>query len=302
MTESASPSVPISIAIATVQGWPDIVRTVATIVEAARRANGEVLVADGSGRPPPPPDELGPNARWISAPGSSIFQLRQMAYAQALGEVIAITEDHCRVPPDWALAMLEAHARFPRAAAIGGAVENAATHHAIDWASFLVVQIAHVPPIRDGLANRLAGAVNVSYKRRALQSLADHEGMGAMDVLHQRQLNERGEQLRTIDRIRVSHDQSLGIVGTTLIHFHAGRTMSGFRRQQMDLTQWARAVGAFVIPWLRLARIVVRGSRSAYRGRILPSVPWMLWLLYSQAAGQFVGYILGPGASAHRVQ
>ena len=189
------PRVPLTIVIGTIQGWPEIRSNVASFRAAAEAVGGELIVADGSGRPAPHPGETGPHETWLSEPGLSVFQLRRLAYQRAQGEIVAITEDHCFVGEDWGRLILQAHAEHPEASVIGGAVENAATGSLIDWASFFVVQAAFMPPLAAGPARRLAGAVNVSYKRRALEALADHEGMGAMDVLHQAMLQERGEAL-----------------------------------------------------------------------------------------------------------
>jgi len=298
---AAAAALPLTIVVGTIQGWPEIAGNLETMRAAARRAGGEVLVADGSGRAAPAED-LGPEARWISIPGASVFQLRAIAYQAARGEVVAITEDHCRVPADWGERMVDAHRRHPEAAAVGGAVENSATASRIDWASFFIVQVASVAPLRQPSPTRLAGAVNVSYKRHALAMLEDHDGMGAMDVLHQQQLRGAGERLLADDAIRVQHDQSLGFRGTTAIHYHAGRTMAGFRRQRMGPREWLRAGGSFVIPWLRLGRIMAIGSGKGHRGKLLASAPWMIWLLHAQAAGQFLGYALGPGDSPSKVQ
>jgi len=294
--------VPFQIVVGTIQGWPAIRANVASFQIAAEAVGGELIVEDGSGRPSPPPDEIGARTVWLSEPGRSVFQLRRLGYGRARGGIVAITEDHCFVPDDWGLRILRAHTEHPEASVIGGAVENAATGNLIDWASFFVVQAAFMPPIGSGPTRRLAGAVNVSYKPRALEALADHEGMGAMDVLHQAMLRERGEALWADDRIRVSHHQSLGVRATTAIHFHAGRTMSGFRRQHMTPYQWLRAGGSFAVPIARLARILVIGARKGYIGQLLPSLPWVAWLLYSQACGQFLGYAFGPGDSPHKVQ
>lgn len=295
--------VPLTIVVATIQGWPKIQSNVASLRAAAETVGGRLIVADGSGRQAPTSAEIGPGSIWLSEPDRSVFQLRRLAYQHAHGAIVAITEDHCFVADDWGRRILQAHAEHPEASVIGGAVQNGATGSLIDWASFFVVQAAFMPPLQMGrAARRLAGAVNVSYKRGALQTLADHEGMGAMDVLHQAMLRERGEALWADDRIRVLHDQSLGVRGTTVIHFHAGRTMSGFRRQHMTPYEWLRLGGAFLIPIARLARILAIGTRKEDSARLLPSLPWIAWLLYSQAAGQFVGYALGPGDSPRQVQ
>jgi len=198
--------------------------------------------------------------------------------------------------------MIDSHLQHSDAAAIGGSVLNAADREIIDWASFLIVQIAVMAPIRSGVADRLAGAVNVSYKRAALASLVDHDGLGAMDVLHQGMLREQGELLVADDRIRIAHDQSLGFRLTTLAHFHAGRTMSGFRRQSMTPVDWVRFVGAFLVPFARFGRIVAIGARKGYVKQVLRGTPAIVWLLYAQAVGQFTGYLRGAGDSAAQLQ
>src|SRR5687768_7406475 len=244
-------SVPFSVVVGTIQGWPDITPAVRSLELAVERVGGEVIVVDASGDAPPPADVLAAVTRWVSAPGASVFQCRYQGYRLARGDVVAITEDHCLARPDWADRMIASHREHPAAAAIGGSVENAADRRIMDWASFLIVQVAVMAPIPSGVAERLSGAVNVSYKRAALTEIVDHDGMGAMDVLHQKELLERGELLVADDRIRIAHDQSLGFAGTTVVHFHAGRTMSGFRRQTMSAVDWMRFVGAFLIPFAR---------------------------------------------------
>jgi hypothetical protein len=44
---------------------------------------------------------VGPDVRWISRPGESVFQLRSAGYDACRGEIVAVTEDHCRPAADW---------------------------------------------------------------------------------------------------------------------------------------------------------------------------------------------------------
>jgi hypothetical protein len=295
-------SLPFTAVVGTIQGWPDIEPNVRSLEVAAGRVGGEVIVVDGSGQPAPPPGALGPAVCWIAEPGTSVFRGRLRGYRKARGEIVAITEDHCLAPPSWAERMIAGHREHPEAAAIGGSVENGASRSAMDWASFIIVQVAVMAPIRSGVAARLSGAVNVSYKRRALDAVDDNDGMGVMDGLHQAALLRKGERLVADDRIRIVHDQSLGFRGTTAIHFHAGRTMSAFRRQTMGPREWARFVGAFVVPIARFGRIVALGGRKGYARHIARSAPAIVWLLYAQALGQFLGYATGAGGSANQLQ
>jgi hypothetical protein len=291
----------ITIVIATVQGWPDTRAAVASVEAAAAIVGGEVIIGDGSGHPPPAPGEIGPDTTWFQLKGASVFQLRAEGYRRSRAPIVALTEDHCRVEPDWATRILASHARHPEAVAIGGSVENGATGTLLDWASFFVVQAAFMAPIESGPTGRINGAVNVSYKRKGLAGLDGFDGMGAMDVLHQRQLAEAGGTLVADDAIRCVHDQSLGAVGTPVIHFHAGRTMSGFRRVHMDRRQWLRFSLTWFVPAARLGRILAIGVGKPHRRELIGSIPMMWWLLICQAAGQFVGYVAGPGDSPRRV-
>jgi hypothetical protein len=297
----AQPPLPITLTVATVQGWPEIAAALDTLRIAAEAAGGEVLVADGSGHEAPGADEIGRTVRWESHPGESVFQLRYRTYRAARGEIVAVTEDHVHVPPDWAARMVEAHGAHPEAAAIGGSVTNGATDTLLDWAGFLVVQAASAAPVRSGPAKGLSGAVNVSYKRAALEHPDTYEGMGAIDVLHQRALARTGAILLTDDSIRVSHVQPLGFRDVTTINFHAGRTISGFRRKRMDAVQVARIVGAPFVPLARYVRTVAILAPKGYGSLLVRCAPAMLWLLYAQGLGQFVGYLAGEGDSPHRV-
>ncbi len=300
---SPAPIAPsISLTVSTIQGWPAIKANVESVQVAARRVGGEVIVTDGSGNAPPPPNVLDPTTTWTSIPGSSVFQLRDVAYRLASGPIVAITEDHCRVPPDWGTRMVEAHARHPEAVAIGGSVENGATGSVVDWASFLVVQTVIASPIASGPAQRIAGAVNVSYKRDGVYRIDDFDGLGALDVLHQRALKGSGGSLVADDSIRVVHDQPLSLDETIRIHFHAGRTFAGFLRRRMDRQAKVRLMGVLLIPYVRFARAVSVGAQKGYGPVLARAWPMMLLLYLVQAAGHVAGFASGPSDSPRRVQ
>ena len=299
---SLPPSPTISIVVATVDGWPAIDNAVSSFEIAASAVGGEVIIADGSGRAAPPSRALGPATRWLRRDRESVFQLRAAGYRAAEAPIVAITEDHCRVPQDWARRMLDAHAAHPEAVAVGGSVANGATRNTIDWASFLVVQVTQMTPIFSGPSNRLAGAVNVSYRRSVLEAIDEFDGLGAMDMLHQRDLQDGGAAMIADDNIRVLHDQSLGWAGTVRIHYHAGRTFAAFVRRRMDMVGLVRLVGVLLIPYARFARAIVIGQRKGYGAVLWRTWPLILLLYLVQAAGQVVGFTAGPGDSPRKVR
>jgi len=291
-----------SITVSTIAGWGEIRKAVGAFEVAAERVRGEVVVMDGSPQPAPPPDELSPVTSWHKRPGLSVFQMREIAYRLARAPIVAITEDHVIVPPDWGERFLAAFAAHPDAAAIGGSVMNSATDSIGDWASFFVVQAPVAAPIRSGPVGRLSGVVNVAYRAEALREIDDHDGLGTLDGLHQRDLRRQGALLFADDSIRVDHEQAESLSSYTKLHFHAARTFAGFLRGDMDRQSWFRFLAVGFVPYLRLGRAVVLLGRRGYTPTLRRAWPVMLWLLYAQAAGHLLGFVAGAGDSPRRVR
>jgi hypothetical protein len=291
----------ISITISTIDGWPGFADNLRDYERATERANGELIVTDGSDNPPPPDGALGPRTQWHQEPGASVYKMRVTGYRLSRAPIVAISEDHCRVTEDWGVRLIAALDAAPEAVAVGGSVENGATGSTLDWASYFVVQAAMVPPIKSGPVPKIAGAVNVAYRREALEALDDFDGLGTLDGLHQRQLRKHGATLVADDSIRVVHDQSKAFAEATVMHFHAGRTFAGFLRHRMDGLAWFRLLAVGLVPWARLTRAVRIGVGRGHRKTIVRAWPVMLWLLYAQAIGHIVGFALGPGDSPRKV-
>jgi hypothetical protein len=146
-----------------------------TLFAQARAVDAEIIAGDSNGHGLP--DDLGPypGIIWIRSPGASVFQVRARAMAQAKGEIVALTEDHCRLPPDWCVRILQAHEEDPEAAVIGGGVENGATHNLIDWASFFYANGMAILPLAPGPSNQLL-QLNLSYKQRVVPKTVPEQG------------------------------------------------------------------------------------------------------------------------------
>ena len=140
------------------------------VVPQARAGDVEIIVVDGSGRGLDA--AAAEQVTWLRCPGRGPHELRFRGLAEARGDVIAITEDHCDVPPDWCRQTVCAHARHPDALAIAGAVTNGATSRAIDRASFLLVHGSNAPGGSERSTNWFPPAgSNVSYKRERVLPL-----------------------------------------------------------------------------------------------------------------------------------
>jgi hypothetical protein len=222
--------------------------------------------------------------------------------AQAKSEIIAITEDHCRVHPDWCKQILAAFDRFPNAAAIGGAVENGATETITDWASFFYVNGSALPPLGSGERKQITLQANISYKRRVIPEQI--QPLGQMEWMLNQELRAKGEKLFIEDRIGVAHVQSLGFHDTCLIHYDDSRSIAGFRLQSMGLLERLIRLGACAImpPALFVRALIPLIGKRRYLGLVLASLP-MLWVLVCcRAIGAFIGFVAGPGISPRRIR
>jgi hypothetical protein len=295
---------PISVIVGTGEGWPYVRDLVSSLRAEAESLGAEVVVADGSGNPPPTDSDLGANVRWITAVGETVFALYVRAMQAARGQVVALTEDHALPRTGWIAAALRAHAEHPEAAAIGGAIENGTTDGLIEWASYFTTQGPHMAPLGNQVVPATTNEANVSYKRSVLERVDPDEGTGFMAVLFNRRLAESGETLRVDDRMVVDHFETTGFWPTTVIHFHNGRSIGGFRRERgMSHEDWVRMAVALMLPAWRTVRVLRTGlAKRRLRRQLLASAPWALWLEYVQGIGHLTGYVAGPGSSPQHMR
>jgi glycosyl transferase family 2 len=287
---------------ASIRGWPAAKPTVDSLRDQVAAAGGEIVVMDGSGNPTPSAEDTGAVVRWVKHPGWSVFQLRHAGYGEARGEIVAVTEDHCRATPDWCEAILRAHVDHPDAIAIGGCSQNGTTSHVVDWAAFIVVQGPFIAPLPNGPADRIAGAATVSYKRRALERFPDHGPLGAIELFDTATVRRDGETLINDDRIRIIHHQSMGIMGTAAAEYHNGRTIAGFRRRMFERGDLLRIVGFPVLALYRSLRSIrIALGKRVPRAALITAIPSIVFLQYAHGAGELLGYLAGPGDSPRRL-
>ena len=289
----------LSVAIATGEGWPYVRNLVNAIRADAEAARAEIVIADGSENEPPAVEEVGHTVRWIKAEDSSVFELFALALRAARGEVVALTEDHAIPRQGWIPAVIRAHLEHPEAAAIGGAIENGSTHGLLEWASYFTTQGPHMAPLGNQVVPMTTNEANVSYKGDIIADVDPDEGLGFMAILYNRRLAEQGRVLRVDDRIVVDHFETVGFGWTTSIHFHNGKTISGFRRERgMTNEDWVRVGTSMLLPAWRTLRVLRIGwAKGRLRRQLLAAVPLALWLEYVQAFGHVAGYVAGPGDS-----
>jgi hypothetical protein len=292
----------LSIVIATIQGWPTIGAALQAIRPQAEGRAVEVIVVDGSGGPEPPDGETWPGLRWLRHPRRSTYQLRPLGYREARAPVVAATEDHCLVAPDWVERIIDAHREHPEAAVVGGALQNGSTRRLLDRASFLVTHARFMPPLPNGPSARIPGPANLSFKRSTLERLPQHDSLGVMEGIDAQSLVADGQTLVLDDRIRVRHIHEFELPVESAMQFHDGRTVSGLRGRAMEGRDWARVATLGVLPLARTARTMLFALRKGVpSGEVARLLPLILWLQYCHALGELTGYVAGPGSSPHKL-
>ena len=140
------------------------------------------------------------------AVGTSLPELRTLAFESSRGEFIVITEDHCIPLKNWLASILEAFKVAPEGTmAVGGAVENGVCDTVLDWATFLFEYSAFVPPIPSGPTVALPG-MNVAYRRSRIGEL-DRAILlrGFWETTVHPLLSQKGFILYLSDEIRILH-------------------------------------------------------------------------------------------------
>lgn len=300
-TVASRPAPPLSVVIGTTQGWPDVRPCLEALRIQAAAVGAEVIVADGSAVGPPEGEDIGRGIRWLCRPGAGVVELRALATQEAQGEIVAVTEDHCVVSPDWCARILDAHARHPGAAAIRGAVVNGSRDHLIDWAAFLTVQAPHLAPFVGRDTDSILPMSCVSYKRWALEQLPALHEPWPVELRDYREWLRAGHALIADAQIWVAHHQSVGFVRASGLQFHNARAFSGIRRRRMARRDWIRLATAVVLPFYRTVRTasICLGKRAP-RGTLIAALPLILWFYCCKGAGEIAGYLAGPGDSPLR--
>lgn len=282
----------LSIVLATTDAWPDLAACLDVLEPQARACDAELIIGDGDGAGLP--DDYASNPErilWLRRPGASVFTLRAEAVTRARGEIIAVTEDHCVVAPDWCARILQAHEEHPDTLGVAGAIENGSPDSIVDWANYLQTFGAFAPPVNPRQRERAPLLANLSLKRGALPEGTLQPGALELDVVPR---VFAGGGFTTDDRIVVSHVQSHGVVGTLLAHFHNGRVTTGFSTQRLSRRQLPFRVFRSTLRTLR--------GKTALRRRLFPALPYLLLLSAAHATGEAMGILAGPGRSPEQLR
>ena len=289
----------LSVIVTCTQPWPEVRGCLERLTTQMRAGETELIVADGSACGLDA--KAAERVRWLRFPDRGPHELRLLALTEARGDVVAITEDHCDVAPDWCEQVLDAHNRHPDAVAIAGPVANGAASRLMDRASFFLVHGRNVPenPGRPDDWFPPAGS-NVSYKRQ--QIMCGVQRPGDLELVVTPQLWASG-LLRFDEKVVVAHSQSLGIAEHMRNHFHSGRSHAGLAAARgTPACRRALVWDAVALP-RRLVGATLDVGRAVprYRSEIRRLLPAISVLATAATAGYLAG-IAGPGRSLRRLR
>ena len=293
----------LSVVVPSVNGLADLSDCLEALSDEATRIPLEILVADRCGEPiRQTVAQMFPQARLLAAPpGTTIPDLRAMAFDAAKADVVAVIEDHVIVPPGWATLMVDAHRRGEEV--VGGSLYNAATERTVDWAAFLCEYSHMLAPRPAGRVDWLTGN-NTAYRRMLLQEHRAAVTSGKWEDHLHGTLQEHGAVLHYHPEIRVAHKKHYSVGEYLSQRFLYARAHAGARVGGRPLAiRLGMGVAAAALPGLLFYRVVSRVvGVGRHQAELLRSLPLLTLFVCSWALGEMVGFVAGPGDALSKVR
>lgn len=273
----------------------------------AQRAIGrmEVLILDcAPGDPPPIPGSEHPAVHRLKLPSDTLFSAAKTHGVRAASApAVAFVEEHCRVHPGWAEALIAAH-QGPWAG-VGAEVHNGNPGVAISRRIAFLNYHPWLPPAPRAEFDMLPGH-NASFKRDVLLSYGEEleELLRAEIVLHQR-LRRDGHRLLLEPGARFSHINESTFASAARGRFLWNRCYASLRARTFGWS-WARRLfyvaATPLIPFYSLIRIFLSLMRRHPERLLamLASAPLLWALQLVSVAGHSLGLLFGAGDAEAR--
>jgi hypothetical protein len=216
---------------------------------------------------------------------------------RARGAIVAVIEDSAIPAANWVAEVIGAHARLPKVAIIGGAVEPAGRDRR-SLAVYFLDFGRYGLPLADGPAAS-ATDVNVSYKRQALESVRPVWQARYNEYLVHSALLRAGATLWLAPAVVVHQDRGAPnwrqAAGE---RFRWARLFAAVRGRDRSLAvRVVLAAGTPLLPLVFLSRIARRAAwRSGVRAKFAAAAPSIVVMGTCWAAGEWLGYVTGRDA------
>lgn len=238
-------------------------------------------------------------------PKTSLSELRTIALERAVGEIVAVTEDHCVPAEDWLDAIAIAFREAPEGtAAVGGCVENGVTDRALDWATFLCEYGTYLTPVPEGRVQALPG-MNVAYRRAVLTELERTRlTRGFWETTVHPELLRKGLILYSTNRIVMYHSKRFSFGLFAHQRFLYSKYFAGIRfGREQYFWRTAASVLSLLLPAVLLYRIAKQvWTKGRFKTQLISSLPTLAVFVVIWSLGEMVGYVAGAGDALSRIE
>ncbi|HPF62551.1 MAG: hypothetical protein KC544_10390 [Gemmatimonadetes bacterium] len=293
----------LTVVIPSVNGLHDLMGCLEAVERLRDEAHLEVLVVDRLG--PLVRETVRqrfPDVRLLAVPpGTTIPEMRHLAFGEAAAPAVAVIEDHVIVPVGWARQLLDGLAAGHDV--VGGPIVNAADQRLLDWSTFLCEYSACLPPLPEGAAPWLPGN-NIVYRRELLARFRDVTAEGKWENRLHDALREAGVVLHCDPTLVVGHKKHFGFTEYIGQRYLYSRSYAGARVRGAPLVRrLATGAAAFALPpllFVRTMRAIL--AKGVPTGRVALTAPFIAIYVTSWGLGEVVGYWFGAGDALARVR
>jgi glycosyltransferase involved in cell wall biosynthesis len=292
----------ISVVMATANPSPSLYLCLDSLRNQERSAAAEIIISDAS---TDGSDEAirtqYPDVRLLHFEGPlTAPQLLREGLRQACGRIIAVTDTYCRFPPDWLAKVCKAHEADY--SVIGGAVENGNPSGILSWACFYADYVAFVLPAQREVTPLLAGN-HVSYKKWVIERQLNSMNDGFLKVFFHWDLERLGMKFLLEPELVVHYTRRNTFGGFLHRYYRNAYQFAALRCKRLSsVSRFLRLMGSPTLPLILLyQRLRVGLRKKGHRARLLLSVPLLATFVAAWAAGEFMGYLCGPGSLSEGV-
>jgi hypothetical protein len=237
-----------------------------------------------------------PSVRFVTAPtDASIPQLRAIGMAQASGDVVALTEDHCIADENWVEALMQsAHGD---ADVVGGGMDNARRSRAVDWAAYFAEYGFFSTARPENNGTPLLTGANVAYKRHVIADVIGWAQDGEWENVAHNRLAAQGSMLRFARTAAIYQNQTYSLRAFCVDRYVHGRDYARKRlTEEAPNKRWVLLAASPLLPPLLTWRVARAAARSRW-GTFIRALPATFVFLTAWSVGEAVGYLRGPARS-----
>ncbi len=297
----SSPS-SVTVVIASIVGPPFIDECLDSLAAQSKECGAEVIVvacgtADYASR-------IANKYPWVKvihrAERETVPDLRRHGAEAASGSIVAIIEEHCVAAPDWLQQAVQAHASGDFGV-VGGPVVSDNYARLRDWVVYFCEYNNYLPPWQEGGPHDL-GSANIAYSRAVLLKYKDKLSGGYWEAGLHPVLFVDGVKFHAAASMVVYHRGPFNFGYYLQQRFWFSRAFAGARNLPAS-RKIVYLLASPLLPFLLLARMAMRVSKKkCHVGKFIQCLPLFIPVLVVYVAGEFIGYMAGPGDALLKVE